>query len=66
MLKGMEIFVDYIITVKINSCKSITTTAHQNKFAGFFCEFEINIFLPEFCGLGKSVSKGFGVIERIK
>jgi hypothetical protein len=62
MLKGMEIFVDYIITVKINSCKSITTTAHQNKFAGFFCDWISNITIPEYCGLGKSISKGFGVV----
>ena len=62
MLKGMKMFVDYIITVKINSYKSITTTVHQNKFAGFFCEWDSSITLPEHCGLGKSISKGFGVV----
>ena len=62
MLKGMEIFADCTITVKINSCKSIMTIAHQNKFAGFFCEWDSSIILPEYCGLGKSISKGFGVV----
>lgn len=62
MLKGMEIFLDYIITVKINSYKSITTTAHQNKFTGFFCDWNSSITIPEYCGLGKSISKGFGVV----
>lgn len=66
MLKGMGIFVDYIITVKINSYKSITTTAHQNKFTGFFCEWDSSITLPEHCGLGKSISKGFGVVSSLK
>lgn len=62
MLKGMEIFIDQKITIKINSYKSITTTAHQNKFAGFFCDWISNITIPEYCGLGKSISKGFGVV----
>lgn len=66
MLKGMKIFVDYIITVKINSYKSITTTAHQNKFTGFFCEWDCSVTLPEYCGLGKSISKGFGVVSSLK
>lgn len=66
MLKGMEIFVDYIITVKIYSYKSITTTAHQNKFTGFFCEWDSSITIPEYCGLGKSISKGFGVVSSLK
>ncbi|MDH5462741.1 MAG: CRISPR-associated endonuclease Cas6 [Nitrosopumilus sp.] len=62
MLKGMKIFVDYAITVKIDRYKSITTTAHQNKFTGFFCEWDSSISIPEYCGLGKSISKGFGVV----
>ena len=66
MLKGMEIFVDYIITVKINSYKSITTTAHQNRFTGFFCEWDSSITIPEYFGLGKSISKGFGVVSSLK
>lgn len=66
MLKGMKIFIDQRITVKINSYKSITTTAHQNKFTGFFCEWNSSITLPVYCGLGKSISKGFGVVISLK
>ncbi len=66
MLKGIKIFLDYPIIVKINSYKSITTTAHQNKFAGFFCEWDSSISIPEYCGLGKSISKGFGVVSSLK
>ena len=62
MLKGMKIFTEQKVTVKINSYKSITTTAHKNKFAGFFCEWDSSLTLPEYCGLGKSTSKGFGVV----
>lgn len=66
MLKGIEIFTDQKITVKINSYKSITTTAHQNKFVGFFCDWDSSMTLPEYCGLGKSISKGFGVVISLK
>lgn len=66
MLKGMEIFIDQKITVKIDSYKSITTTAHQNKFAGFFCDWNSSITIPKYCGLGKSISKGFGVVISLK
>ncbi len=66
MLKGMGIFIDKKIAVNIKSYKSITTTAHQNKFAGFFCEWDSSMNLPEYCGLGKSISKGFGVVSSLK
>ncbi|MEX0861225.1 CRISPR-associated endonuclease Cas6 [Nitrosopumilus sp.] len=66
MLKGMKIFVDYMITVKIVQYKSITITAHKNKFAGFFCNWDSNITIPEYCGLGKSISKGFGDVLVLK
>ncbi|MGH2612738.1 MAG: CRISPR-associated endonuclease Cas6 [Rhabdochlamydiaceae bacterium] len=70
-LKGMGIRADFRIQVSIQKFRSIPQiTRHQggkkNKFAGFYCNFNSNILLPEFIGLGKSVSKGFGVIERIK
>jgi len=65
LLKGLEKFVDYKITISITKFNSIQTTAHQNKFAGIYAEFECNITLPEYLGLGKSVSKGFGVVQKI-
>lgn len=66
MLKGMGIFIDKKIAVSIKRYKSITITAHQNKFAGFFCEWDSSMTLPEYCGLGKSISKGFGVVSSLK
>ena len=65
LLKGLRIFVDYKITVNITKFKSIRITVHQNKFAGIHAEFECNTLLPEYLGLGKSVTKGFGVIRMI-
>ena len=65
MFKGLGIFVDYKIIITITKFKNITVTAHKNKFAGMYAEFESNILLPNHIGLGKSVTKGFGVIGAI-
>jgi hypothetical protein len=65
-LKGLGFRVDFQISAQINKFKPVQTEAHKNKFVGFYCEFALNVALPKFLGIGKSVSKGFGVIERIK
>ncbi len=64
MLKGFEIFINYKIIVSITKFRSIPVIAHKNKFAGMYAEFETNILLPDHLGLGKSVTKGFGVIRK--
>ncbi|MGD0951668.1 MAG: CRISPR-associated endonuclease Cas6 [Methanotrichaceae archaeon] len=33
---------------------------------GFRGDFMANFMIPDFMGLGKSVSRGFGTIERLK
>lgn len=65
MLKGLGIRIDFKIELRISKLRSKTTIAHDNKFAGFFCNWDANISLPENCGLGKSVSKGFGVVKNV-
>lgn len=65
LLKGLEIFVDYAIIISILKFDSIRVTAHKNKFAGIYAEFECNVTLPEYLGLGKSVTKGFGIVQKI-
>jgi len=35
----------------------------NNRFKGISLEFETNFFLPNFIGLGKGVSHGFGVVR---
>ncbi|MDE1862742.1 MAG: CRISPR-associated endonuclease Cas6 [Thaumarchaeota archaeon] len=65
-LKGLGVRVGFQVSAQISKFKSIQTEAHKNKFIGFYCEFALNVTLPKFLGLGKSVSKGFGVVERIK
>ena len=65
LLKGLNIFVDHRIIVSITKFNSIRVTAHQNKFAGIYADFECNTLLPEYLGLGKSVTKGLGVIKNV-
>jgi hypothetical protein len=65
-LKGLGLRIEFQLSVQINKLRLVQTEAHKNKFIGFYCEFASNVVLPKFFGIGKSVSKGFGVIERIK
>ncbi|MFM8659222.1 MAG: CRISPR-associated endonuclease Cas6 [Candidatus Nitrosotenuis sp.] len=64
MFKGLGIFVPQKIEVNILRHYSKPITVHDNKFVGFGLDFACNVVLPEYVGLGKSVSKGFGVIKK--
>ena len=64
MLKGLGIRIDFKIQVKISKISSKTTQVHYNKFVGFYCDWNSNILIPKYCGLGKSVSKGYGTVIR--
>jgi hypothetical protein len=63
-LKGLGIFVDYRVEAFIVSFRSFCVGAHGNSFEAFTARFYLNVDLPDFIGLGKSVSKGFGTIRR--
>ena len=62
MLKGLGIRIEFKIEVKILKISSKTTQVHYNKFVGFYCDWNSNILIPKYCGLGKSVSKGYGTV----
>lgn len=64
-LKGLGIFVDYRVESYLVSFRSYTVRAHGNLFEAFSARFFLNVDLPDFIGLGKSVSKGFGTIRRV-
>lgn len=64
-LKGLGIRVDFRIKANIYQYKALCVRVHGNLFVGFFARFRLNILIPELIGLGKSVSKGYGVIRRI-
>lgn len=65
MCKGLAIEIrgEIYVHCKVDECivryKGIPVT-------GFLGEFDINFIIPDFFGLGKGVSEGFGVIKGIK
>jgi len=64
-LKGLGIFVDYRIEAYVVYFRSFCVSVHGNPFEAFTAQFFLNVDLPDFIGLGKSVSKGFGTIRRV-
>jgi len=46
--------------------KPVKTELKGISMIGFTGEFQVNFNLPDYIGLGKSVSRGFGTIKRIK
>jgi len=65
--KGIRWDVDQRINIKIpflTKARSFSFKKYQ--MVGFNLYLVTNVSLPNFVGLGKSVSRGFGVIERMK
>jgi hypothetical protein len=65
-LKGLNLFLDFKLNAEIKATKSIPVSVNDNVFQGFFAIVNTNILLPDHIGLGKSVSKGFGTLERLQ
>lgn len=64
MLKGLGIRIEFRINTEISKMHSKTVTVHHNKFVGFYCDWTCNITIPRYFGLGKSISKGYGVVVK--
>ncbi|CAN2040601.1 conserved hypothetical protein [Candidatus Magnetomoraceae bacterium gMMP-15] len=62
--KGINWNIDGQVEVKISDLPKIRSFSFKNhQMVGFDIDFTSNIILPEFIGLGKSVSRGFGMIK---
>lgn len=65
-MKGIGVHVDSEIKLVIHSLEEEKTIKNmKTEFNTFTARFSANIFLPDFIGLGKSVSKGFGIVSKI-
>ncbi len=65
-LQGIDLFVDERIEVKIKSIQSEKLMNYKDQqMQSFNLTFRTNISLPNFIGLGKGSSVGFGVIKEI-
>lgn len=65
MSKGLGYTVSETIKAKINNFKEAKTSLKGTPMLGFLGTFSVNFHIPDYWGIGKSVSRGFGTIERI-
>ena len=65
--KGVKWDVDKHISLRIDELiKAKIVPYKQQKLLAFDIRFRTNVFLPDFVGLGKGVSLGFGTVSQIK
>jgi len=67
MAKGISWDVDKPIKLSISEIKNSKPVSLKGKrVMGFTLDFTTNVFLPNYIGLGKSVSLGYGVVRNKK
>jgi len=65
--KGIDWHVDREIKVRIHELKGVKKLTYKDaQLMGFNLVFSTNVYLPEYIGLGKGVSHGFGVVRKIR
>ena len=65
--KGVKWEVEKNISLRIDAVLSTKVVPYkQQKLVAFDIRFRTNAFLPDFVGLGKGVSLGFGTVSQIK
>lgn len=64
-LKGIEIRLENQINLHISNISNRQLTSYKNiKLMAFDVEFNANITLPQFIGIGKNASVGYGVLKK--
>lgn len=67
MAKGIGWTIDKNIELKIlNLIDTRTVSLKGKKLLGFNLSFATNVFLPNYIGLGKSVSVGYGTVKQLR
>jgi hypothetical protein len=67
MAKTIQWNVNKNIELKINEIKHTKPIKYKNtKMIGFDINFQCNVFLPNYIGLGKGASHGMGIVKEIK
>jgi hypothetical protein len=63
--KGLDYWIDNRLKVELDFYSLKRPVYHKGvKFHGFKGSFTVNFNLPDYLGLGKSVSHGFGTVKR--
>lgn len=55
-----------LIEVREKEGKEIPTSLKGTPMLGFLGTFSVNFAIPDYWGIGKSVSRGFGTVKRVK
>ncbi len=64
--KGIEWVIEKPIEIKITKLSPFKLLKYKGVLlSGFDAEFTVNVFLPNYMGLGKGVSHGFGTIKQL-
>ena len=67
MSKGLGHFYESDVTCTITDIDNTRFYSHKKvRLQGFDIRFKTNVFLPDFIGLGKGASMGFGIVKSIK
>lgn len=66
MSKGLDYTVPVPIKVELGRMKEIKTSLKGIPMIGFLGDFKVNFQIPDYWGIGKSVSRGFGTVKRLK
>ena len=62
MAKGLDCVVASQIRLDIGRTRYKSCTVKDVSMLGIMCEFMENFSIPDYLGLGKSVSRGFGAV----
>jgi hypothetical protein len=63
--KGLDYVVLEEIRLEIGRLRRRKCELKGTSFIGFIGEFMVNFAIPDYIGLGKSVSRGFGTVRRV-
>jgi len=64
--KGLDYVVLEEIKVAIGGLRRRKCELKGTSFIGFLGRFMVNFAIPDYMGLGKSVSRGFGTVKRVE
>ncbi|HDS44728.1 MAG TPA: hypothetical protein ENN68_01285 [Methanomicrobia archaeon] len=64
--KGLEYVVLEAIKHELGRLRQLKCEVKGTPFIGFLGEFMVNFAIPDYFGLGKSVSRGFGTVRRLR
>ena len=65
MSKGLGYTVPEPIKANIINLREVSTSLKGTPMLGFLGTFSVNFEIPDYWGIGKSVSRGFGTIKRV-